>query len=348
MDYRVLSRFRSELMGVAMLWVMLFHSFDLKLGNPTLDSIRGAGFGGVDIFILLSSVGLAMSLIRREQDYVSFLKRRAGRILPAYYLVMIPFTLFSIHDPGAPWSALFWNSTLLYYWVRCPGAFNWYICGAMVFYALTPPTLRWLREQHKKGRMLLCAGGVTLASLALCQLLLHEGYACYLDIFYRVPVFVTGLVLGIFILEERKLGWRDWLFWALCGLLWWGYCQLSLAYPSWEQPVILPLAHQFVFSTVPLCLLFCLAFQVLPLGWPRRLLRLVGENSLEIYLLNVTLFSRYDLLRQYVSFGPTNRLYFLLSYAANIALGVLLHKVVEGLRALYQQRKERKLSTPAV
>ena len=97
-----------------------------------------------------------------------------------------------------------------------------------------------------------------------------------------------------------------------------------------------------------LCLLFCLAFQFLPLGWPRRFLRLVGENSLEIYLLNVTLFSRYDLLRQYVSFGPTNRLYFLLSYAVNIALGVLLHKVVEGLRALYQQRKERKLSTPAV
>lgn len=47
MEYRVLSRYRSELMGVAMLWVMLFHSFDLDLGVPLLNSVRAAGFGGV-------------------------------------------------------------------------------------------------------------------------------------------------------------------------------------------------------------------------------------------------------------------------------------------------------------
>ena len=145
MGYRALSQYRSELMGVAMLWVMLFHSFDLDLGVPLLNAVRAAGFGGVDIFILLSSVGLTMSFTRREQDYTTFMLRRAGRILPAYYTVMIPYTLFLILAQGAPWSSLLWNSTLLYYWIRCPGAFNWYICGAMFFYLLTPPVLRWLR-----------------------------------------------------------------------------------------------------------------------------------------------------------------------------------------------------------
>ena len=35
------------------------------------------------------------------------------------------------------------------------------------------------------------------------------------------------------------------------------------------------------------------------------------------------------MLRRFVSFGPSNRLYFLLSYAANIALAVALHRLVE-------------------
>ena len=80
MHYKLFSQYRSELMGAAMLWVMLFHSFDLDLGNSLFNWVRGAGFGGVDIFILLSSMGLTMSLVRREQEYGAFLRRRAGRI----------------------------------------------------------------------------------------------------------------------------------------------------------------------------------------------------------------------------------------------------------------------------
>ena len=58
MNYRVLSKYRFELMGIAMLWVMLFHSFDLDLGHVVLQAVRRMGFGGVDIFILLSAMGL--------------------------------------------------------------------------------------------------------------------------------------------------------------------------------------------------------------------------------------------------------------------------------------------------
>ena len=340
MEYRLLSRYRSELMGAAMLWVMLFHSFDLQLGNETLEQIKAAGFGGVDIFILLSCVGLTMSLTRREQDFVTFMGRRAGRILPAYFVVMIPYTLYLISDQGIPWSTLFWNSSLLSYWVSCPGAFNWYICGAMFFYALTPFALAWLLGQEGKGRMLPAAGAAILAGLALCQLLARDGYYNYLDIFYRVPVFVLGLVVGIFITRERKLGGKDALFWILCAILGAVYYHATTVTSGGEGlPVLIPLVHLFLLSTMPLCLALCLAFQHLPLGWLRRFLRLVGENSLEIYLLNVSWFSQFELLRQYVSFGPTNRLYFLVSYVVNIALGILLHKLVEGLRGLYRSRR---------
>ena len=56
--YQNLSRFRGELMGLAMLWVMLFHAYPFRFQVRILDEIKSAGFAGVDVFILLSAMGL--------------------------------------------------------------------------------------------------------------------------------------------------------------------------------------------------------------------------------------------------------------------------------------------------
>lgn len=329
MGYRLLSSRRTELMGAAMLWVMLFHAFDLDMGLPILELFRSSGFGGVDIFILLSSMGLAVSLGRREQDYSAFMARRAGRILPAYYLVMVPYTLFLILTQGVLWSSLIWNASLLYYWMRSSGAFNWYVAGAMTFYAITPFCYRKLCRARRREWL---TAGAVLAGLTLCQLLTHEGYLYVMDFFYRVPVFFLGLLIGLYVREDRKLSGHALLFWGGCLALGAGYLWVSMTRDWIGWPVHFPLCHLFLFTTVPMCLLLAAALERLPLGWLARFLRLVGKNSLEIYLLNVSLFSQTELLRKVVSFGPSNRLYFLLMFAANIALGCLLHRLVEGLR----------------
>ena len=329
MCYRMLSKYRSELMGAAMLWVMLFHASDLDLGHPLLNSIRAAGFGGVDIFILLSSMGLAMSLARREQDYSAFMARRAARILPAYYLVMLPYTLFLILAQGKHWSALLWNSTLLYYWMRSSGAFNWYVAGAMTFYAVTPFCFRRLRRSAHREVLTALA---VLGGLAVCQVLTHEGYWYATDFFYRVPVFFLGLLIGFYVLEDRRLTGRSLAFWAAVLAAGLCYGGVSLTAPWIDWPIHFPLCHLFLFTTVPMCLVLSFCLERLPLGWLRRFLSLVGRNSLEIYLLNVSLFSQTELLRKLVCFGPSNRLYFLVMFAANIALGCLLHALVKGLR----------------
>lgn len=329
MRYQMLSRYRPELMGAAMLWVMLFHAFDLDMGFSALELVRSAGFGGVDIFILLSSMGLAMSLRRRDQDYADFMSRRAARILPAYYIVMIPYTLFLILTQGANWSALLWNSTLLYYWVRSSGAFNWYVAGAMTFYALAPLCVRRLGRSACRERL---AAGAILLGLIVCQLLTHEGYWYAMDFFYRVPIFFLGLLMGFWVAEDRKLTLRSLAFWGgslAVGLV---YLAVSLKADWIGWPVHFPECHLFLFTTVPMCLILCLCFQFFPLGWLRRFLHLVGENSLEIYLLNVSLFSQVDLLRKVVNFGPSNRLYYFIMFGINIALGILLHRLVERLR----------------
>jgi len=342
--YSVLSKYRPQLMGAAMLWVMLFHAYDLDLGHWLLNWLRAAGFGGVDIFILLSSMGLVMSLARRKQEYGAFMARRLGRILPAYYLVMVPYTLCLIAGGRAVWSTLVWNCLLVYYWVRPVGAFNWYVAGALTFYSVTPLCFRAMGGQSPEpsGRSLrrrgvpVTAAGI-LAGLAVCQVLMRDGYWQMMDIMYRVPTFFLGLLMGFWVLEDRRLGWRDILFWWLS--LGAGVLYLCAVYGEWEHVLAYPLCHLFLFTTVPMCLAVCWCFERLPLGWPQKFLGFVGENSLEIYLLNVSLFSEVELLRRFVSFGPSNRMYYLLSFAVNIALGVLLHKAVERLKGYVSKRR---------
>lgn len=323
MCYSILSKYRTELMGVAILWVMLFHSFDLNMGLTLLEWVRAAGFGGVDIFILLSSMGLVMSLARREQSYSAFMARRAGRVLPAYYLVMVPYTLFQVLTRGAPLSALLWNAALLYYWVRPAGAFNWYVAGSMSFYAITPFCFRRLRASRR--RECLTAAGVLLG-LVIGRVLMVDGYWYSMDLVFRLPIFCLGLLLGFYVLEDRRLGTRDILFWCV----WLGLGVLYLlTMGKGPNADYRPLCYLFLFTTVPMCFAICWCFERFPLGWAQRFFRLLGRHSLEIYLLNVSLFSEVTLLRRFVSFGPSNRLYFLLSYAANIALAVALHRLVE-------------------
>ena len=88
--YGLISRYRSALMGVATLWVMLFHAYPFEFGVLPLDAFKAVGFCGVDLFILLSGMGLSVSLQRRagQERLGAYYRRRLSRILPAYWLVV--------------------------------------------------------------------------------------------------------------------------------------------------------------------------------------------------------------------------------------------------------------------
>lgn len=325
MSYSLLSKYRSELMGMAILWVMFFHAYDLDMGLPVLEWVRAAGFGGVDIFIVLSAMGLVVSLSRREQEYLSFMGRRLHRLLPAYFIVMVPYTLFLMSRGEANLSSLIYNSLFLNYWGKWSGSFNWYMTGILVFYLLTPVCFRVLKPKSNRWRIRWAVLG-SMAALVVCQIFLQEQTWTYNDFFYRIPDFCIGLLLGFFLVEKKKFGKADGLWWLCSALL--GVCYLW-AYPRLHlNSLILPLAHLFVFTTVPMCLALCFLMDRLPLGWVRRFFRLLGSCSLEIYLLNVSFFSQLPLIHQYLVFGPTNRLFHLILFTVNILLGIGLHKLL--------------------
>ena len=87
--YNLMSRYRTHLMGLAMLWVIFFHS-SIIIHNPIIDFVKSIGYGGVDIFLMLSGLGLYYSY-RKCSNPVSFYKRRVFRILPTYIPIVLGY-----------------------------------------------------------------------------------------------------------------------------------------------------------------------------------------------------------------------------------------------------------------
>ena len=79
-----ISRFRGELMGAAMLFIILFH-VPLERSSEFF-GLRRCGNVGVDMFLFLSGIGLWFSWVKNPSVW-QFYKRRLLRIYPAW-LVM--------------------------------------------------------------------------------------------------------------------------------------------------------------------------------------------------------------------------------------------------------------------
>ena len=87
----LVSKYRAEIMGLSIIWIMLFHS---EIPVPSSIFLKvlwyvfvsfGGGFG-VNIFLILSGFGLMFSALKRddnnqEENVLFFYKRRASWII---------------------------------------------------------------------------------------------------------------------------------------------------------------------------------------------------------------------------------------------------------------------------
>ena len=88
-----ISRYRGELMGAAMLFVLLFH-IPLSRHDPFF-GLRRCGNVGVDMFLFLSGVGLWFSWVKQREALAvgmkdalrHFFKNRYRRVYPAWLII---------------------------------------------------------------------------------------------------------------------------------------------------------------------------------------------------------------------------------------------------------------------
>lgn len=275
-----LSRYRNELKGIAILWVVFFHA---QLGlEDLLYQVQRIGYGGVDLFFFLSGFGLYHTL-ERDADLGRYLKRRARRLLPAYlpFCVVWLAVMLPLQGSGIARSLriVAGNLTMCGFFAGVELNISWYISAMLLSILLAPLLYTVLR-----GEKYFWARAAALICLLFAAGLGYIGDGRYMAI-SRLPVFALGMV---FAAPQAKVDSSPKLVAGLAGAFAAGLAVLQLCLnrrPEWLIPYAM-YWHPFVLITPGLCVGLSWLFAKLPkaVGKPFALL---GKASFEIFLFNV-------------------------------------------------------------
>lgn len=319
--YQKVSRYRSLIMGLAILWIVLFHS-GFHLPFSPFQLLKTTGYGGTDFFMFCSGFGIYCSL-NHDFRFSTFWKKRAKRIFPSYFLVITAWVIMETMLYGMSLSEILGNYLFFGSWAGFSHQFNWYVPCILVFYLLSPLFYRVL--QHARERLVWILV-LLLVPVGLSFLFFHSGLLISVS---RLPIYLTGMVFAQKMLSGKDLTLPKRLVLygaALCGMLalfFWirNLPDLLWEYGLWWYPFILIVPGMSIAAAT-------LAARLQKYRAVHKLIKgisVLGNSSLEIYLVHIALF---DLCKYYKIENAAWALAILFAVTAGILLHLLMERIV--------------------
>lgn len=323
MNFRSVLKYRSEIMAIATLWIVGGHCLSFCSDQWTFLNyfrpVLAYGYGGVEIFLFLSGIGIALSL-SKSPTFMNFIFRRVSRILPAYWIIL---TFFYLLINGS-FRDFFGDFLTLSYWypliigLRGGNVTFWYVSAAFAFYLLSVPLFPILKKYPRTITSLILLIGISLFYLGIiwCQDTLGR-----IHLFLaRIPIYFSGLYVGSKITDIRFKTFTI----CLVSLL--AYLILGIGSMVLGGRVITSYGLNFVllyFITpgwiIALASLFRWIEQRKIGTYLNSSLRYIGKHSLELYLTHIMLI---DLMLRY-----NTKISFLFFFVASVATAVALKKL---------------------
>jgi len=218
------------LRAIAIVWVMLFHSFLVGGLGDDWQWLARFGWAGVDIFFVLSGFLIGGQVLRPLQrgerlSFSGFYARRAWRILPAFAVVLAVYVFApSLREvPGLQpgWQFASFTMNLLIDYGRHP-AFShaWSLCVEEHFYLLFPLAAVALARRPSAARLLAVAAAIVLGGIALRSAVwLHDAPLdpprnwFIEDIYYPTWMRLDGLLAGVMLAALRVCMPARWARW---------------------------------------------------------------------------------------------------------------------------------------
>lgn len=193
---------RAELMGIATLLVLLNHSkgFEWNGHLDILKKLFSEGGMGVDIFLLLSGIGMYYSFAKRE-DRGEFYKRRFMRIIPIYLPLAILF--LAIIEYLEKFSLLNYVLRVMTvsYWIKGDGIY-WYVSYILVFYLLYPFIYKYLLKGDVKPVIPIT---FMFAVEIIVLIFFNQHYIKMQLALSRLPITILACYLGKYAYEEKEV-----------------------------------------------------------------------------------------------------------------------------------------------
>ncbi|MDU1889271.1 MAG: acyltransferase [Dysgonomonas sp.] len=185
-----ISKHRTVLMGVAILWIVLYHSgFQcFPFCCQPMRFIQDSGYGGVDIFLFLSGFGLYYSSLKSESK-LSFYRKRFFRIFPAYIIIVTLAVLIG-HESA---SSYLYKVTTIGFWLN-EGYFDWYVPSIVVLYLLFPFYIKLFNRKPLITTIFAIILGLIITFI-FGRYFLNLGQIILLFL-TRIPIFVIGIFIG--------------------------------------------------------------------------------------------------------------------------------------------------------
>ena len=347
-NWRIISKNRNLLFGVAIIWIMLLHAttwkaFDSWEGFRKYSQMRvlyqniKLGGAGVEVFLFLSGIGMYFSF-SRSSDLIPFYIKRLKRVLIPYLVICGSY--WALRDLILEWKPVDFIQDLTWITFYTEGDRTyWYIHFILLMYLLYPVFHRLFQSRYRLCWLIvLCAAVYAgLGTLYVSNLELYKE----LEVAYaRIPTFLVGCYFGPLVKEGKPFG-SGWVLFSL--LTPWIGAFLQYWGKNGGIPWDITMRVWYGMLGLSFCILLSILFTLTDFGKLGKFLNLLGVLSLELYLFHITMKSTFRFLfPEYKSWGmgAVTMSYFLYVMVGSLILSLLYHAAEQKISRLYQERRK--------
>lgn len=279
-NFSLFSQFRTALMGVAILGVMILHGIRwADIEGSLFDKIISpfARIAFTDGFIFLSGFGLYYSF-RKNGNLKEFYIKRWYRLMVPFLIMATPFYLYGLYDNG-DFIKFLLNESTLYFWLYGNNGM-WYISISVVLYMLFPLLYNIIFIKEDNWSVTLRAFSLTAMCICLVVAIsvLSPSYYEMVSIgIEKTPMFIIGILIGYYAVNSYKL--------TLYHLLGGGLLVILTLFAKKADDYFIPYYEMSI-------RLFLMPLTCIVLDWfkPKRIISILewfGKYSLELYVLHM-------------------------------------------------------------
>lgn len=347
-DWGIISKYRTALMGVATILVLLLHANEYQWPSHLgfVLKLISVGSTGVEIFLFLSGIGLYYS-IKKNPDILNFYKRRFERIVPIYLLIDVPLyaLIFFILKSGNFFDYLLHVSSFSYWYPSRSWSDVWYVSFIIPLYLIYPFIYLLMQKNKKSFIPLLIISFAVKVLLIYCNPVYYEQIELAVS---RLPIFIIGCYCGLFVYNKKELTAKKSIIITAISLFCFLLIRLSNIMFTDKNSFVYGSVVRIsnIFLTFFIVFVCCFLFNLLTLneksdGGGRNLLifDFFGKYSLEVYLTHRLLSYIYIFSPLYKSY-PQFWIYYLIIVPISILTAVLFRKLLTLLTCCFIRKKE--------
>ena len=198
-----------------------FHLLGDKSGEWFNILFSYLGHYGVQIFILISGFGLAVSMMNRPRTWEAFVLTRLKKLYPLLLTGMVALFLGVILMESKllnNYTMMELKPKLLFIHTLIPNSglsINgpwWFFALIFQLYLLFPLLFQWLKKRNWKAFIAICVVSYGLIFLFRYGITLYEGSIVMMNAPGHLPEFCLGMMLAL--QKDQKIGW-GWLIAAI-------------------------------------------------------------------------------------------------------------------------------------